>query len=104
MAADSSEAGLLGAPVGMVPGLAARASPLSHVQPGAPPFLLLHGRADRFIPFTQSERLRDALERAGSSVELETFEADHMWLEAAPEVAAQALERTINFLDQHLRG
>jgi acetyl esterase/lipase len=103
MSADSREAELLGAPVGMVPELAARASPVTHVQPGAPPFLLLHGRSDRLIPCSQSERLRDALERTGSSVEFEAFDADHSWL-GAPEVAAKALDRTISFLQQHLRA
>ena len=33
-----------------VPDLAALASPISHVTAGAPPILLLHGRADRLIP------------------------------------------------------
>ncbi len=43
------EAQLLGAPVPEVPELAAQASPVTHVSPDAPPFLLLHGarRPDR---------------------------------------------------------
>ena len=98
MAADSREAQLLGAPVPTVPGLAAQASPVSHVSPGAPPFLLLHGRADRLIPCVQSERLRDALQDAGVPVELVTYDgADHMW-RGSPEAADAALARTIAFL------
>ena len=98
MAADSREAQLLGAPVPTVPDLAAQASPVTHVSPGAPPFLLLHGRADRAIPCVQSERLRDALQEAGAPVYLTGYDgADHMWL-GSPEAAADALTRTIGFL------
>jgi acetyl esterase/lipase len=63
---DSREAQLVGAPLRSVPDRVAQASPLSHVRAGAPPFLLLHGRDDQFIPCSQSERLRDALEQAGT--------------------------------------
>jgi acetyl esterase/lipase len=97
-AADSREAQLLGAPVAAVPDRAAQASPVAHVSPGAPPFLLLHGRADRLIPCAQSERLRDALQDAGVPVGLTTYDgADHMWL-GSPEAADDALARTIAFL------
>ena len=82
------EAQLLGAPVPDVPDLAAQASPITHVSPAAPPFLLLHGAADRFIPCVQSERLYAALVEAGAEVELDLYEdADHMWL-GSPEAAA----------------
>jgi acetyl esterase/lipase len=98
MAADSREAQLLGAPLPTVPELTAQASPVSHAGPDAPPFLLLHGRNDRFIPCVQSERLRDALQQAGNQVEFEVYDgADHMWL-GAPDAAAQAVDRTIEFL------
>ena len=98
MAADSREAQLLGAPLPTVPDLAAEASPVTHVSPGAPPFLLLHGRADRFIPCVQSERLRDALQGAGAPVEFTGYDgADHMWL-GSPAAADDAMVRTIGFL------
>jgi acetyl esterase/lipase len=102
MAVDSREALLLGAPVPAVPELAAQASPLSHVHPGAPPFLLLHGRDDRLIPCDQSERLADRLRQAGAPVELETYPgAGHMWL-GMPQIAEQALTRTVGFLQRQL--
>ena len=95
---STREAQLLGAPAASVPELAAQASPITHVSPGAPPFLLLHGADDRFVPPAQSERLHDALADAGVDVELELFEdADHMWL-GSPRAAQQALERTIDEL------
>jgi acetyl esterase/lipase len=94
---------LLGAPAPTVPGLAAEASPLSHVSPAAPPVLLLHGQADRFVPCRQSERLRDALAATGTHVELHTYPGvDHMWL-GGPDAATDALTtRTAAFLRRHL--
>ncbi|MGY1602291.1 alpha/beta hydrolase fold domain-containing protein [Geodermatophilus sp. SYSU D00815] len=95
------EAQLLGAPAQDVPERAAQASPLAHVTPDAPPFLLLHGAADRFVPRVQSERLHDALVEAGVAAELDLYEgADHMWLGSA-EAARQALDRTVDVLRRH---
>ena len=100
MAADSREAQLLGAPLPAVPELTAQASPVTHVHPGAPRFLLLHGTDDHFVPCVQSERFRDALSAAGVPVELETYEgADHMWRGSAT-AAEKALDRTADFLLQ----
>ncbi|MGI5158313.1 alpha/beta hydrolase fold domain-containing protein [Microbispora sp. CA-102843] len=106
----SREALLLGAPVPSVPDAAALASPVTHVSPGAPPFLLLHGRSDRMIACAQSERLRDELRAAGAEVDLHVYDgADHMWLgapeaarETARETARDALDRTIAFLRERL--
>jgi len=96
------EAQLLGAPAPSVPELAAQASPVSHVRPDAPPFLLLHGEADRFVPCVQSVRLHTALVEAGVEAELYLYEdADHMWLGSA-DAASDALTRTVDFLRKHL--
>ena len=46
------------------------ASPLNYVKPGAPPFLLLHGDADRLVPVEQSRLLDAALRAAGVSSRL----------------------------------
>lgn len=45
---------------------AKRASPISHVRPDAPPFLLIHGTADPIVPVSQAERLAEALKQAGA--------------------------------------
>jgi acetyl esterase/lipase len=100
--ATTREAQLLGAAPATVPDVAAQASPVGHVRGDVPPFLLLHGRADRFVPCVQSERLSAALSDAGADVELHTYDgADHMWL-GAPEAAADALDRTVAFLRTRL--
>jgi acetyl esterase/lipase len=101
---DSREALLLGAPLATVPELVAQASPVRHVRPGAPPFLLLHGSNDGLIPHVQSVRLHDPLLAADDPVEFDTYDgADHMW-RGAPEAADLALDRTVEFLRRQLTG
>lgn len=96
------EAQLLGAPAASVPDRAAQAGPITHVTADAPPILLLHGRADRFISHRQSERLHAALVAAGVDAQLHLYDdADHMWL-GSPEAATDAVRRTIDFLHQRL--
>lgn len=51
------------------PELAARAGPVNHIHPDAPPFHIAHGDADRFVPAAQSGQFADALRRAGVPVE-----------------------------------
>jgi acetyl esterase/lipase len=93
---------LLGAPAPSVPELAAQASPITHVSPSAPPFLLLHGEDDRLIPCVQSVRLHTALVEAGVTAEILLYEgADHMWL-GSPDAASDALIRTVDFLKHRL--
>jgi acetyl esterase/lipase len=43
----------------------AEASPISHVTPDDPPFLLLHGTDDRWVPLDQSVRMASTLAIAG---------------------------------------
>ena len=41
------------------------ASPMQHVKPGAPPFLVLHGTIDNLVPIVQARRLASLLREAG---------------------------------------
>lgn len=97
----SRESLLLGARPADAPDKAKAASPLSYVHPAAPPFLLIHGTADRFVPVEQSASLAGALEGAGAAVELLLLEdADHMWQlpDGSSAAAGQATAATIDFL------
>jgi acetyl esterase/lipase len=59
----------LGGKLADVPERYAAASPLNHVRGGEPPFLLIHGTLDWFVPAEHSTRMRDALVAVGSEAE-----------------------------------
>ncbi len=44
--------------------LARTVSPLTHVRPGLPPMLLIHGDADPIVPYSHAVRLHEALDSA----------------------------------------
>lgn len=46
------------------------ASPITHVTPDDPPFLLIHGTHDVFVPFEQSVQMREELRADGVEAEL----------------------------------
>jgi acetyl esterase/lipase len=46
------------------------ASPVTHVTSDDPPFLLIHGDADKTVPYNQSEMMEAALKKAGVTVKL----------------------------------
>jgi dipeptidyl aminopeptidase/acylaminoacyl peptidase len=58
----------------------ADASPVTHVTPDAPPFLLVHGTADWLVPYAQSEQLHGALTTVGVDSRLVPVEgAEHIF-------------------------
>lgn len=44
-------------------------SPVDHITPAAPPFLVIHGTHDSLVPIAEAEAFVSDLERAGASVE-----------------------------------
>ena len=48
-------------------------APLNHVKPGLPPFLLLHGDADKTVPYPTSVNFQARLRAAGVPCELITI-------------------------------
>jgi len=64
-APDSPESVFIGAPIQENDDLCALASPISYIDPGDPPFLILHGDADPLVPHCQSEKLYQALQGSG---------------------------------------
>jgi len=53
--------------------VAARVSPMTHVRPGLPPVIAIHGDADPIVPYDQEVREIDALKKAGGVAELVTI-------------------------------
>lgn len=66
----SFESLLLGAPIESCPDRVGRANPAAYAAPGAPPFLILHGRSDTTVPAHQSELLYAALAAFDNDVSL----------------------------------
>lgn len=48
----------------------AEASPLNNVRAGLPPYLLIHGESDSYVPAVHALRMRDALVASGNRAEL----------------------------------
>jgi dipeptidyl aminopeptidase/acylaminoacyl peptidase len=52
----------------------AAASPVSYVSPTAPPFLIIHGKADKTVQFEQGKLLAEKLKAAGCDVKLMAYD------------------------------
>ncbi len=101
--AEAIVAGFLGKAYADDPELYGQASPVTHVDPGDPPLLALHGTADETVPYAQAEALVERLKEAGVEAELFTAEgAGHGFFNRPPwyEPTLRALEA---FLDRHFR-
>jgi acetyl esterase/lipase len=80
--------------------LARRVSPLTYVHPNLPPILMVHGTADSGVPYEQSVRLHNALDKAGVSNELITIlNGGHGVYPDSEKLRAQAA--VFRFLEQH---
>ncbi|MHC4947887.1 MAG: alpha/beta hydrolase fold domain-containing protein [Planctomycetota bacterium] len=75
------------------------ASPVTWVDAGDPPMLIVHGTADRLVPVAQARRLRDALAGEAVEVELHLVEDGGHGLRDA-----EAYRRIAAFFDAHLGG
>jgi acetyl esterase/lipase len=60
----------MGAPARYDPKRFREAAPVTHVSTDDPPFLLIHGDADKTVPYSQSEMMEGALTKAGVKVKL----------------------------------
>jgi acetyl esterase/lipase len=78
-------------------------SPITHVTPQAPPFLLVHGTGDWLVPYAQSEQLAVALEDAGVPVRLVPIEgAEHIF--GGHDDIDGVVQLSVDFLAEALRG
>lgn len=65
---------LFGGPVPEKSSLASDASPLTHVDAKASPFLIIHGTKDDVVPFDHSQRLHEALKKNGTPTRMLALE------------------------------
>jgi acetyl esterase/lipase len=80
------------------------ASPSHFIKQDMPPFLLIHGAADKTVDPQQSAHFRDAVAAAGGHISLTTIpEVDHSFIGQTPEATRAAsllaLKRTFEFID-----
>lgn len=71
-----AQRGLLNRPEQITPeslGMLRALSPVNHVRPGLPPFLLVHGDADQSVPYEQSITFQARLREQGVACELLTL-------------------------------
>lgn len=60
-AADSAESEFMGAPIPKIPELVRLATPCTYVNKDMPPFMIVHGTADRVVPVEQSIKLAETI-------------------------------------------
>jgi acetyl esterase/lipase len=85
------------------PDLYKQASPVAHARKGNPPVLILHGTRDATVPVGQSQRMAEALKKAGVEYELVLVEgAPHSFhLEPKERDLRPAV---IGFFNKHLKS
>ena len=99
--ANSNGAKLLGATVKDVPDLAKDASALDNVSEDDSPFLIMHGTADPGVPIIQSEKLHQALLKAGVE---STFVALEGAKHGGPEFSSPVSKKVfLEFFKKHLK-
>jgi acetyl esterase/lipase len=87
------------------PELARLASPVKFVDRKDPPFLIMHGEQDRLVPITQSEKLYDALKKAGvDATFVRVKNAGHGFVGADIKPTAQEIDAMVlAFFDKKLK-
>ena len=75
-------------------------SPIRHIDKVTIPILLIHGRDDTVVPFSQSENMADALKAANKPYEFVTLTAEDHWLSSGA-TRLQMLEATVKFLETY---
>ena len=92
---------LVGATCAAAPSKCREASPIDHIHPGLPPFLILHGTADATAPYAQADAFVNALRSDHDAVEIfvaegapHTFWIQQRWMEPSFKAMQDFLERT----------
>lgn len=77
------------------------ASPMGHVRPGMPPFLIMHGSKDMLVSPVQSEQLYEAMRKKGNKAEYVVLEGaghgDIYW------VQSPVIEKVVKWFEDNLK-
>jgi alpha-L-fucosidase 2 len=77
-------------------------SPIDNVRPGMPPFLFIHGTADRLVPFEQSEAMCARMKAVGASCQVFPVEGAGHGMRRWDSSAYK--REMIRWLKEHLSG
>jgi acetyl esterase/lipase len=92
---------LLGGTIEQVPNAYRAASPMTYASRGGPPFLFIHGAADRVVPASQAQALAEKLRQAGGSARIVLLEGEgQTW---RGEALRRGIAEMLNFLDERLK-
>lgn len=80
------------------------ASPVTHVSPGAPPFMIVHGDADPEVPVEQAHLLHSALLDAGAHSELVILQHSGHGLEPVGGTPVPSMEQLLAMMLVFLSG
>lgn len=75
-------------------------SPIKHVDKVSIPILLIHGKDDTVVPYSQSDDLADELKDAKKPFDFVTLKGEDHWLSKS-ETRLQMLEALVKFLETH---
>ncbi|MCF8058666.1 MAG: alpha/beta hydrolase [Bacteriovoracaceae bacterium] len=89
LTADSLDGQLVGGDVREVGEIVQKANPSTHITGNEPPFLIMHGAKDDFVPYTQSVELHKLLLKNGVNSNLH--------------IIKEASHNGIGFYDHHIR-
>jgi dipeptidyl aminopeptidase/acylaminoacyl peptidase len=94
---------LLGGDQSDIPARYRQASPITHITPTAPPFLLLHGAQDPLVPPRQSQRMAAALQAAHVPVTLHIYaDLGHELPDLSTPIGRDLLARMQGWLERWL--
>jgi dipeptidyl aminopeptidase/acylaminoacyl peptidase len=75
-------------------------SPVTFADRADAPILLIHGKDDIVVPFSQSTDMLNALKRAGKPAELVTLAGEDHWLSKSA-TRLTMLKAAVAFVEQH---
>jgi dipeptidyl aminopeptidase/acylaminoacyl peptidase len=85
------------------PDLYKQASPVTHARKGNPPVLILQGTRDATVPVVQSQRMAEALKKAGVEYELILVEGAPHSFHLEPQ-ERDLRPTVIGFFNKHLKS